>query len=412
MQTGKSAGFAAVLLGWASLAGAELAVETVGRVETLPRPPGPHWVMVSDILLRRAALLDLDRGEFLGMLSTGYMSQTGSFPLGRSEIYWPETHYSRGVRGERTDVVTIYDATRLAPVAEVVIPPRRATNVLVSANQALSDDERFLAIHNMTPATSLSIVDLKERRLAAEITTPGCALVYAAGDRRFFSLCGDGSWLEVTIDERGAERGKRRGRVFFDPERDPVTEKAVRWGDTWLFVSFNGVAYPLEVSGEEIEPGEPWSLLTEAERQDSWRIGGMQHLAVHQRTGRLYSLMHQGGPDTHKESGSELWIYDLESRKRLERMKLGHPGLSFLSETLSLGPSLEGLWGFVLDHVIPNPGLDQIQVTQDEQPLLVTGSRIGGSLAVYDALTGEFLRRVSSGNLTVHTLHAPWGGER
>ena len=40
----------------------------------------------------------------------------------------------------------------------------------------------------------------------------------------------------------------------------------------------------------------------------------MQHLAVHQKSGRLYSLMHQGGPDTHKEPGTELWIYDLARR--------------------------------------------------------------------------------------------------
>lgn len=407
-----TAAVVAAFASWAALAGAELAVEPVGQVERLPSPPGAHWIVVSDILLRRAAVLDLDRGEFLGMLSTGYMSQTGAFPLGRSEFYWPETHYSRGVRGERTDVVTIYDTANLAPVSEVEIPPRRATNVLVSANVALSDDERFMAIHNMTPATSLSIVDLAERRLAAEIAIPGCALVYAAGDRRFFSLCGDGSWLAITLDERGEEQGRRRGRPFFEPERDPVTEKAVRWGDTWVFVSFDGVVHPLDVSGEQIEPGEPWSLLTEPERADAWRIGGMQHLAVHQRTGRLYSLMHQGGPDTHKEPGHEIWIYDLARRERLQRLELSHPGLSFLSETVSLGSGLEGLWRFALDHLVPNPGLDQIQVTQDEHPLLVTGSQIGGSLAVYDAITGELLRRVSSGNMTIHTVHAPWGGER
>jgi methylamine dehydrogenase heavy chain len=186
----------------------------------------------------------------------------------------------------------------------------------------------------------------------------------------------------------------------------------VRWNDTWVFVSFEGRVHPLDVSGDRIEPGEPWSLLDEADRADSWRVGGMQHLAVHQRTGRLFSLVHQGGPDTHKEAGSEVWVYDLASRQRLERRKLSHPGLSFLSETIDLGPGLAGLWDFALDWLVPNPGLDQIQVTQDEQPLLVTGSRIGGSLAVYDALSGELLRRVSSGNMTIHTLHAPWGGSR
>ena len=34
---------------------AELAPETVGQVAVLPAP-GPHWIFVSDLLLRRAAL--------------------------------------------------------------------------------------------------------------------------------------------------------------------------------------------------------------------------------------------------------------------------------------------------------------------------------------------------------------------
>ncbi len=62
-----------------ALAGAaaqgEVPVERTGRVETLPSPLGAHWVFVADILLQRSALLDLDRGGFLGMISTGYGSQ-------------------------------------------------------------------------------------------------------------------------------------------------------------------------------------------------------------------------------------------------------------------------------------------------------------------------------------------------
>ena len=36
----------------------------------------------------------------------------------------------------------------------------------------------------------------------------------------------------------------------------------------------------------------------------------------------------------------------------------------------------------------------------------------GGQIEAYDARSGELLRRVSSGNLEIHTLHAPWGGGR
>ena len=34
---------------------ADVAIETPGRVETLPSPPSPHWVWVADGLLERTA---------------------------------------------------------------------------------------------------------------------------------------------------------------------------------------------------------------------------------------------------------------------------------------------------------------------------------------------------------------------
>jgi methylamine dehydrogenase heavy chain len=392
---------------------AELPVETVGRVESLPSPPHAHWAWVFDLVLGRSALLDLDRGEFLGMLSTGFLSNAAVFPRDGSEFYLPETYYSRGTRGERTDMVTFYDASSLAPVGEVVIPPKRAINVLTSGNAGLSDDGRFLAVFNMTPATSLSVVDVRERRLAGEISTPGCSLVYPAGSRRFMMLCTDGALLTVSLDERGAEASKERGRPFFDPESDPVTEKAVRVGDTWLFVSFAGVVHPIDVSGPSPTPGESWSLLSDAERGDSWRVGGTQYLAAHEASQRLYALVHRGGEHSHKDPGTQLWVYDLTRRERVQRIELHNPGISIMSETIEFGRDwpgpFSGSWDWLLDHLIPNPGIGQITVTPDAAPLLVTGSRIGGSVGVYDALTGELLRRVSSGNLTTHTLQTPWG---
>jgi methylamine dehydrogenase heavy chain len=367
---------------------ADVPIEQLGRTESLTAPPNPHWVWVADVLLRRSALLDLDRGAFLGMVSTGYLAPTASFPRSRSEFYWPETYYSRGSRGSRTDVVTFYDTLSLSPTGEVVIPPKRAINVLPSANTALSDDDRFLAVFNMTPATSLSIVDVGRRAFVGEIATPGCSLVFAAGTRRFLVLCADGALLTVTLDDTGREASKVRTASFFDWRSDPVTEKAVRHGDRWLFVSFEGIVHPVNVSG------------------DAPRIEAT--------SGRFYSLMHQGGADTHKEPGSEVWVYDLATRKRIQRIELRHPGFSLLSQDFEFGRSwvwpFDRLSDWMLDSVAPNPGVNQIQVTQDDEPLLVTGSQFSGSVAVYEARSLRFLRRVPSGNLTVHSLQAPWGG--
>lgn len=400
---------AALLL--VAAAQAEVPIEVPGRVEVLGSP-SPHWALVADLVMQRNALVDLDSGEFLGLISTGYNSLTAVAPREGGTLYVPETFYSRGTRGDRTDVVTVYDVRELAPLAEVEIPPKRAINILPTGNATISDDGRFVLVFNLNPGTSVSVVDTRSRTFTAEVALPGCGLVFAAGARRFFSVCGDGSLLVVDLDEAGQPRDVERTPRLFDPEADPVTEKAVRSGDQWLFVSFGGVVHPVDVSGEEIRFGETWSLLSDADREDSWRVGGTQHLAVHPSSGRLFSLVHQGGVDTHKQPGNELWVYDLATRERVQRIELVHQGIALLSESFVFGQDwiwpFNGLYDWLLG-MLPVE-ISCVMVTRDESPLLVTGSRIGGSLAVYDARSGEFLRRVSSGNLTVERLDAPWDG--
>jgi methylamine dehydrogenase heavy chain len=394
----------------ATPAPAELPVDPVGRVEILAAPLSPHLVWASDALMRRIALADLDSGDTLGVIDGGYGITAALFARTRPELYVPETHYSRGARGDRTDVLSIYDALSLRAVGEVLLPPRRAMNVLPSANAALTDDDRFALVFNMTPATSVSVVDLERRAFTAEIAIPGCSLVYAAGARRFLSPCGDGALVVVTLDESGAEAARVRTRPFFDPQRDPVTEKAVRYGDEWLFVSFEGRVHPVDVSGAELRFAEPWDLFGAQERSEGWRIGGRQHSAVHQRSGRFYSLVHQGSSGSHKDPGTELWVYALDRRQRVDRISLRSPGLSYLGEPIDLAPHLfwplDGLYEWVLTRIGLN--VDGIAVTQDERPLLVTGSDFSGSLGIYDALSGGFLRRVAPGNTTTLVLQVPW----
>jgi methylamine dehydrogenase heavy chain len=391
-------------------ASGEVPVDPVGRVESLRAPLPPHLVWASDVVLRRIALADLESGDLLGVIDGGYGITAALFARARPEIYLPETHYSRGARGERTDVVTVYDALSLLPLAEVEVPPRRAINQLPSANAALTDDDRFALLLNMTPATSVSVVDLVRRTFVTEIAIPGCGLVYAAGPRRFLSPCGDGALLVVTLDEEGREASKRRTVPFFDPRRDPVTEKAVRRGDEWLFVSFEGRLHAVDVSGPEPRFADPWDLVGSEDRVDGWRIGGQQHLAVHGGAGRLYALVHQGPPDTHKDPGKELWVYDLQQRRRVQRIELRSPGVTYLGVPLDPGPDLVWPLGPLFEWALSLAGLDVglIAVTQDERPLLVTGSDFSGSLGVYDALSGEFLRRLAPGNMTTLALQVPW----
>jgi methylamine dehydrogenase heavy chain len=387
-------------------AAAEVPIGELGRVERLPDSPGDHWVWVADPVLRRSALVDLDSGEFLGTVDGGFGLVVPLDAVARPEVYVPETHYSRGSRGVRTDVLTIYDRTRLAPVGEVVLPPERAISAVPLAHAALTDDDRFAAVFNLTPATSLSIVDLPARTLAGEIEIPGCSLVYPAGDRRLISLCNDGGLLTVDLDDAGREASKRRSPPFFDLETDPVTEDGVRRGSRWYFFSVDGRVHPIELAGAEPRFEEKWSLVEEADR--GWRMGGRRHTAVHAATGRLFVLMHEGGgQESYKDAGTEVWVFDLDERKRVARIELENPGPTVMGVPLEFGRDwmwpFSGLSRFVLGRL---PALvEEIQVTQDAAPLLVTSATLSGGIGVYDARDGAFLKRVYSGNLTNVALH-------
>ncbi len=402
-------GALALCLAVAVTAGAE----ALGNVVTLPALPGPHWFWLSDILLHRTALFDADTGGLLGTITSGSGGVgfviAPLFAPDHREVYLAETYYARGVRGERTDVVTVYDATTLRPLAEIGIPAKRGEWFPGNAANALSDDGRFMAIFNLTPATSVSIVDVKARIFTAEIGTPGCSLVFAAGPRRFLMLCANGGALSITLDEAGHQAKLDRLDPFFDPQHDPVTEKAVRRGNEWFFVSFEGVVHPVDVGGGATRFGETWSLVDDADRRASWRIGGAQHLAVHAAASRLYALMHQGGPDTHKEAGTEIWVYDLATHQRVQRIPVLSPLAGFVGQQLAAQgrPRAARVTEWLLAHAAPNLGADRILVTQDDHPVLIVSASIPPTVTIHDAMTGAVVRQVSEPGLAGSLLFAP-----
>lgn len=391
---------------------AQVPPETIGVVEQLSLPPSAHWAWFTDPMLERAALLDMDQNRFLGMINGGYGTMMPLFSHRRSEVYVPATYYSRRTHGQRTDVVEIYDLQTLGLQHEIIVPPARSTNAVALAHSALSDDERFLALFNWTTGTSLGIVDVERRNFAASIETPGCSLVYAAGPRRFFSLCGDGSAFSVTLTDEGKEESRERTKPLFDPRTDPVTEKAVRNGNIWYFVSFEGFIYPIDVSGPAPAVGTPWSLFTEADRKEHWRIGGMQHLAIHRADGRLYALVHQGERDTHKDPGSEVWVFDTGTHRRLQRITLLNPGVTVYGFPIEFWRDWITPFNRLGDWLLSfaPAGITAIEVTQDGQPLLLTATQYSGSVGVYDARNGKFLRRVGPAGWINDLIFAPWSG--
>jgi methylamine dehydrogenase heavy chain len=350
------------------------------QVQTLTVPASKHWVWVNDFVFPHMAdgmayLIDGDSGRYLGTLSTGYSFSRVLLSRDGKLIYSPETYFSRGTRGKRTDVVTLYDTGTLKVLGEIAIPPKRSSNLPMMANAVLTDDDRFLLIYNFNPGQSVTVVDTTTRKFVREVETPGCALVYPTGPRSFFSVCGDGSLSLVVLDDAGAAQQKRTAPLF-DMASDPITEKPVRMGSTWYFVSFAGRIYPLQAGPQQASVGPGWWLTSEAERKAGWRPGGIQQLALDSRLSRLYAIMHQGGVDTHKNPGKDVWVYDLHTRQRVQQ--------------------------FVFKNLASS-----IALSSDAKPLLYGIFINGTDLDVYDAATGNLLRSVDHVGTTPTLMVTP-----
>ena len=335
---------------------------------TLPLPAiTPHWVYVVSpgypSFLTNAYILDGDSMSVVGMVAGGLASNFEIAP-DHHELYTIDTFYSRFSRGERTDVVSIFNGKTLEPAGEVAIPPKRMLVVLKRNATGISSDGRFLMITNFTPATSISVVDLKARRFVGEIDTPGCMEALVSGPRRFDSICSDGSLLTVDLDESGKAANKRQGSPFFSVEKDPVFEHPAIMNGRAYFVSYHGQVYPADLSGATAKFDPAWPLASVQEAAKGWRPGGWQLLAGHAREGLLYVLMHQGGEWTHKQAGSEVWVFDVSSRRRLNRI------------------------------VIPEAG-DSIAVSQDQKPLLFVTTLKSGTMQVFSAQSGAYRGKIN-----------------
>lgn len=359
---------------------AQVQPEPAGVIRTLPESYPPHWIIVQDgaffhMLNGKFIVIDADSDDpaarYKGMFDGSFIPQFYQAKT-RPEMYVSETFHSRGTRGERTDVLTIYDKTTLAPIDEVILPAKRASQMPLHYSLQLVDDEKIALIYNFTPATSVSVVDVVEREFLGEIPIPGCSLVYPMRGRAFASLCTDGSMMSVQIDAEGGVASTNRTEVFFDANDDPLMEKASIIDGVAYFPTFESRVFPIDLSGDVPVVGDPWSLLGDGD--DGWRPGGI-NVTWHDAEGHLYVLMHPDGYEgSHKDPGTEVWVYDVGTRQRLRRIALELPAIT-------------------------------IGLTRDANPLLLT-TNVNLDIDVYDALGGEHLRTISNiGAETAFMLH-------
>jgi methylamine dehydrogenase heavy chain len=400
-------GLVACLLAAAAPVDADVAPEELGQVARLPDRASDHWLWVPDRVLRHSILLDGDSGKMLGAVDSGPQI-TPKAPLWshtRNEIYNVDTTYSRGHRGERHDYLVIYDSRTLEVKGEVEIPPKAADTGTGIALVGLLDGERFVVVLNQSPGASVSVIDVEARRVVGVVQTAGCAAVFPAGPTRFGMLCGDGTAITVHLTKNGELDRIVRSAAFFEVVEDPITEKGVRDGSIWWFASFGGLLYEVDFSGVAPVAKPPWPLFTDGELEDGWRIGGAQHLAYHPGTARLYSVVHRGGPGSHKDPGADIWVYDVAAKKKVDAFTAPSLIVAFLGP--QAGFDAEGTFGKVLDFLLPNLGVHSIAVTQDSQPLLFLRNADLGAVGVLDALSGEHLRNIDETGLSGALLVIP-----
>lgn len=354
----------------ASAAVAELQPEPTGMIEFLPDSWPAHWIIAADAAFFHMSdgkfiVLDADSDDpndrFKGFFNGGFIANIAQAST-RPEIYIAETFRSRGTRGERTDVLTIIGRKNLAPIGEVVIPPKRSSNMPTAYNVQLVDDERIALVYNFTPAQSITVVDVVAREFLAEIPTPGCALAFPMAGRAFASICSDATIMATTLGDDGQQVSSSRTEPFFDVATDPLMEKPAIHDGVAYFPTFLGNVYPVDLTGQMPVVGDSWSMIGDAD--GGWRPGGIQ-LSASDSAGRLYFLMHPEGADgTHKDPGIEVWVFDSATGNRLNRIALELPALS-------------------------------INVTRDDEPLLVA-TNVNMEIDVYDASSGRHLRTLAN----------------
>jgi methylamine dehydrogenase heavy chain len=317
-------------------------------------------------------IVDVEKGEMEGYLPKSDWSGFAIGPGGKA-YYVAETLWTHDTRGQRLDMITVYDGTTLNLRTEIPLPGR-ALSVPKAQSFALSESGHYGYVFNLSPASSVVVVDLDKQKTVASVETPGCALVLPYGESGFGSLCADGSLTTFGLDAKA--HGTMQSSVhFFDAVRDPVFDELALDVATRkaFFVSYLGHIYEATL-GDRAQVAPGWSLqaaagLSEPKEESNevaWRPGGGQLIAYHRPSNRLFVLMHVGEGWSHKHEAAEVWVLNAATHALIRRIVLKDPALN-------------------------------VGISQDESPLLLLTGR-GPRLTVLDPDSGTVIRTMDALN--------------
>ena len=351
----------------------------VSEVATMPAATA-RWVYVlGGFGTTGTRIFDGESGKMKGMLQIPSLGNLSLDPQGHF-YYVAETIWSKGNRGVRQDMVSIYDVEHLKLQAEVPVPGRLLGGTTLN-NFAVSANGKWAFLYNMTPSSSIEVVDLVKRKHQQTVQLPGCAGIFASGQDGVSALCSDGSMATVTFSAAG-KATVSKSSPFFPVAKDPVFDTVVvdRTKGVATFVSYTGKVYSATL-GPNPQFSAPWSLQSAAGMRDAvaapldvnWIPGGRQPYAVNRVTGRMYVLMHVGELWSQKEAGEEIWTVDLATHKLIGR------------------------------HATPGK-VGSIQVSQEAAPMVFVSGGPEGKVFMLDAETMEVkhtVERAGGGSMYV-----------
>ena len=312
---------------------ADLPIETIPNSETLPEKYPDTWVFAHDfnfysLIDGKITIIDVasPSRNFKGIVgASGFASFQHS--KSRPELYSAQSFYSRGAYGERTDVVVIIDAASLQPIDKIIIPSKRQQVVTQKNSFQLTDDERMGLVMNFTPAASVTIVDFVKREVLGQIAIPGCNFVFPTGKRGFSTLCADGGLTTYGLSAEGAVTSSSRTEAFIDIDVDPIFVKNAIVDGITYFPSFRSRIQPVDFRTDKPRVLDDWNMVPAELHKKNWRPSGWQIIAGNDE--ELFVLMQADGKEgSHKDGGTEVWVFKPVPGKLQRRIELGTAGVS------------------------------------------------------------------------------------
>lgn len=320
-----------------------------------------------------------------GTLSVSRFSPAVAPHMEAGRIYSYGSFYSRRNYGDLTNVLQIFDAATASPIGEVELPQLPAGIGHPGMMGRINDT--FVGVWNISPATTVSLVNVETETFFGEIPMPSCSGIYPEANG-WISVCGDGTALYTEIDDDGEVTRRIQSRPFFDVTDDFIYDYSVPAADGWMFMSVEGMLRKVIVNHDTmaLEVTEAYDINPENDgvadvnnytppNDDHWRIGGSQPFAYHDSEALLATLMHPGGgQETYGQAGTEVWIYNMETGNRGFRLKLED--------------------GVTARGVLLTPGDD---------PMLVLNTNQG--LQIREPRTGRLLHTIADASGTIQSLY-------